>query len=667
MLIEYFNRGNQQKMSLLTDAEIASSLAIGGVSLEFTRDSPLFRQQLSAYEQSQGQFSNYINGIQNSWLDVERAITTLYEAQCKFSSSLTGSSGGYSRCLFTNSFPKLGTLSDTLRIVSETMLAHNAMMVTWKEGVRAEVLPILEDLAKEDFSTEKQIKKEMNESFQEYESLLDNALLNRSKKTELQCSKIIKSRSDYELKRFEIVSRINQLDCKKKLMLTKAMCSIHGLYAGFSNTMNSTLDKIEPIFTSLRESSIEADKVMKTNSMLWEGLGKRLQGELIGAMAPPGAPPGALSPVQPRSHSGYTAYTATLTTEVLSPGTRSANYEDMRHARDDGIFKQGYLFVQSGVFFGRRRRKWHRLYATKLYTVEVIANSAECNMEIVCDVFHSTVATKLGDMPHKFIVTTTGNQKVELQAENEDEMVKWITSIRRCANGAGGRPASIKLKTEDTLTVLDGPNSELVLEFIKKNPCCAECNAESVSWISTSLGLTLCEECAVVHRQLTWAVSKLKSIKLDQFSSWQMNLMIQDLGNTVSNEIWEKNIPIGWAKPQPRSAIEDKSQWIMAKYRWYGFVDELRVRSNEQLAAGIMEAVLAGDIKAIMYWLSHKADINCSYPEGSGRTPLQTAIERKLVNVTAFLVQNGSDFYAVEGGNDESITAILTQLQEGYY
>lgn len=661
---------------MLSDAEIAASLAIGGVSLEFTRDSPLFRQQLSAYEQSQVQWCNYVNGIQNAWLEVERAITTLYDAQSKFANSLTGSSGGYSRCLFTNSFPKLGTLSDTLRIVSETMLAHNAMMVTWKEGVRAEILPILEDLSKEDFSTERQLKKEMEFGFHEYESLLESALLNRTKKTEQQSAKIIKSRSDYEMRRFEIVSRINQLDCKKKLMLTKAMCSLHGLYSGFSNTMNSALDKIQPIFLSLKESSIEADKVMNTNSILWEGLGKRLQGELIGAMAPPGSPPGALSPVQPRFHTGMPAYTATLTTEVLSPGTRSATYEDTRHARDDGIFKQGYLFVQSGIFFGRRRRKWYRLYATKLYTVEVIANSAECNMEIVCDVFQSSIIAKPGDMPHKFIITSSTNQKIELQAENEDEMVKWITAIRRCANGAAGRPNSIRLKTEDEITVLDDTNSALVLEFIKKNPHCAECSAQPVSWISTSLGLTLCEECAVVHRQLTWAVSKLKSIKLDQFSSWQMNLMIQDLGNDVSNDIWEKCVPEGWTKPQPHSAIEDKSQWIMAKYRWFGFVDEFRVRSNEQLAAGIMDAVLACDIKAIMWWLSHKADINCSYPEGSGRTPLHAAIESKNMNVSVFLLQNGADIYAIdsknrtpvdEAGNDEVINRIITNIQNGDY
>ena len=585
---------------LLSDAEIASSLAIGGVAIEFTRDSPLFRQQLSAFEQSQLQWCNYVNGIQNSWLEVERAITTLYEAQNKFASSFTGS-GGYSRCLFTNSFPKLGTLTDTLRVMSDTIVSHNAMMITWKEGVRAEILPILEDLSKEDFNAERQLRKEMEAGFHEYETLLENALLNRKKKSDQQCQKIVSARSDYEMKRFEMVFRMNQLDCKKKLYLTKAMCSLHNLCCGYSSTMQNTVDKIEPIFTSLKESSIEADKVMKINTSLWEGIGKRLQGELIGAMAPPGAPAGALSPVQPRNHIGMPSYATTLTTEVLSPGTRISTYEDMRHARDDGIFKQGYLFEQKGILFGKRKRKWHRLFASKLYTVEVVTNSAECNMEIVCDIFEANIAAKPGDMPHKFIITTKNNQKVELQAENEDEMVKWIAALRRCSNGIAGRPTSYKLLSvdggdNDNVTVFNDPNSELVLEFIKLNPQCAECSAQPVHWISTSLGVTLCENCTSIHRQLTWAVSKLKSIKLDQFSTWQLNLMIKDLGNTVSNDIWEKCIPEGWTKPQPLSVLEDKSQWIIAKYRWYGFVDEFRVRSDEQLARGIIDAVIGNSI-----------------------------------------------------------------------
>ena len=51
------------------------------------------------------------------------------------------------------------------------------------------------------------------------------------------------------------------------------------------------------------------------------------------------------------------------------------------------------------------------------------------------------------------------------------------------------------------------------------------------------------------RRQLTWAVSKVKSIQLDDFFDWQVSLLRDELGNNVINNIWEKNIPEGWTKP----------------------------------------------------------------------------------------------------------------------
>jgi hypothetical protein len=70
--------------------------------------------------------------------------------------------------------------------------------------------------------------------------------------------------------------------------------------------------------------------------MLWGRMRARLQGELLGAMPPPGAPPGALSPIQPRKHHGIPLYSVAITTEVLSINTRRATFDDTRHANDEG-------------------------------------------------------------------------------------------------------------------------------------------------------------------------------------------------------------------------------------------------------------------------------------------------------------------------------------------
>lgn len=160
----------------------------------------------------------------------------------------------------------------------------------------------------------------------------------------------------------------------------------------------------------------------------------------------------------------------------------------------------------------------------------------------------------------------------------------------------------------------------------------------------------MCEECAGCHRQLGWAVSKLKNIALDEFYEWQLRPLSACLGNDVVNNIWEISIPSGWVKPVPTSAVEDKAQYIVGKYKWYGFVDEFSA-SDVQLADGIYEAVVAGNIPQVMWWMSHKSDVN-SVSVLSGQrqtTPLHEAIARGNVELVGFLLQNGADIYAVDG------------------
>lgn len=80
----------------------------------------------------------------------------------------------------------------------------------------------------------------------------------------------------------------------------------------------------------------EVKEEIDSQEMLWGRIRARLQGELLGAMPPPGAPAGALSPVQPRRHQGIPLYSTAITTEVLSINTRKATFDDIRHANDEG-------------------------------------------------------------------------------------------------------------------------------------------------------------------------------------------------------------------------------------------------------------------------------------------------------------------------------------------
>lgn len=107
------------------------------------------------------------------------------------------------------------------------------------------------------------------------------------------------------------------------------------------------------------------------------------------------------------------------------------------------------------------------------------------------------------DIPYKFCLTTADGKSVEFQAENEDEKIKWICSLRRCARGYLDRPKELRGLdgVDDALiAVRNGPSADIVRSFLVRNPQCAECFSPSIRWISTNLGISLCEKCAVVHR-----------------------------------------------------------------------------------------------------------------------------------------------------------------------
>jgi hypothetical protein len=352
--------------------------------------------------------------------------------------------------------------------------------------------------------------------------------------------------------------------------------------------------------------------------------------------------------------------------------------------------------------------RWYRLFATKLYYVKFTPEELSCSMEVVADITGCTVSAKPGDMPFLFSVTPAapkGASEIDFQAENEDEMVLWITAIRRCSVSAPGRPlqhligdsdgGSVRgrdaASTNATTAAGDNPpppeasaladveagsaagadpgpergsnDSEVVrlrisrnnvavvnawrnpdaeqklLEFLQQNDYCAECGThEHLKWISTSLGITLCEACAGAHRQLTWSVSKLKNIEFDEFPEWQVTMLRDELGNGKVNTIWEMNVPEGWTKPEPDSPIEAKLSWVLAKYMWYGFVEELRIRSQEQLCEGLFEAVRSGSVADVMWWLSLKAEINGTLPARHGAaTPMHIAVGSARQNTVAYL------------------------------
>lgn len=170
----------------------------------------------------------------------------------------------------------------------------------------------------------------------EYEAKLSSALLTRDKLSPNAVNDLQQTRSRYEMARFDLVDSLNRLDGKKKIALTQASCCLYDTYIKCNELLLKQQSNAIESINRTQHDAVEAATTMTRNASLWQFVRARLEGELAGAMPPPGAPPGALSPVQPRWHPGMPVYTANITTEILSFGSRHATFEDLRHARDDG-------------------------------------------------------------------------------------------------------------------------------------------------------------------------------------------------------------------------------------------------------------------------------------------------------------------------------------------
>lgn len=258
------------------------------VTLEFTRDSPLFRQNIMAFEDSFSHLSAYCREVLTTFSEFDESLRQLEASQSKLAAALTGQS--LSRSLFTNSLPNLAELSASLRIMSTTLLAMNNSYAELRTEIKQKVCPVFEELAQEDLTLEKKAKKEMETLYSSYEALLDNSLQKRMKLTDAQKENIVQTRVSYETSRFDLVQRLNTLDCNKKLKISKAvneLCKSH-----YKCHKTKAIDDAKDYFATLEEQIIVADDIMELNADLWAGVRARLEGEIQGALPPPGSPLG---------------------------------------------------------------------------------------------------------------------------------------------------------------------------------------------------------------------------------------------------------------------------------------------------------------------------------------------------------------------------------------
>ncbi|KAM9847576.1 stromal membrane-associated protein 1 [Aulostomus maculatus] len=102
------------------------------------------------------------------------------------------------------------------------------------------------------------------------------------------------------------------------------------------------------------------------------------------------------------------------------------------------------------------------------------------------------------------------------------------------------------------------------------NKYCADCEAKGPRWASWNLGVFMCIRCAGIHRNLGVHISRVKSVNLDQWTSEQIQSMV-DMGNSKARHLYEAHLPENFSRPQTDQAVE---VFIRDKYERKKYYDK---------------------------------------------------------------------------------------------
>lgn len=98
-----------------------------------------------------------------------------------------------------------------------------------------------------------------------------------------------------------------------------------------------------------------------------------------------------------------------------------------------------------------------------------------------------------------------------------------------------------------------------------ENSECADCKANTPTWVSIDFGVFVCLRCSGVHRSLGPTITRVRSTKLDSFKFDYLNILAS-VGNRIANDYYENKMPSGYRRPSASASNDETVRFVTEKY-----------------------------------------------------------------------------------------------------
>ncbi|SCU95512.1 LAFA_0G00760g1_1 [Lachancea sp. 'fantastica'] len=267
------------------------------------------------------------------------------------------------------------------------------------------------------------------------------------------------------------------------------------------------------------------------------------------------------------------------TNEIRKQILNSKSFSDFHSSAPVGphrVYKEGILWAQKGH---GKSSGWHKQW--------VVING--CTLSEYAD--WKTTGKKLSRAPLKltfacikkqnlgnfngFEIITTDEVTRSFRVESESELEQWLKVLQEAA--ATGVQGPTKNTGQSGIEV-----TEIVSNSDTSNVLCCDCgSANQVEWVSINLLCVVCIKCSSVHRSLGAHNSKIRSLKLDTFTSKEILELMKSVSNKNVNSIYEAELHQKVLDPD--SPPQLRSIFITEKYADRKYVTSLEEKDSEAI------------------------------------------------------------------------------------